>query len=337
MADAVYPVYTAPQHVRHDPPRSSDTPARLPILQQALSAQPNAALHESADYGLSPIQAVHTAGLLAFLPTAYARFAELPTGPRPAVPDSFAVRGIANEVPESIWGQLGYYVADSLTPILEGTWDAAYGAAQAAVCGANAVAAGAPLAYALARPPGHHAYADLMGGYCYLNNAAIAAEWLAAQGQRVAVLDTDYHHGNGTQAIFYDRNDVLVVSLHADPTVDFPYFCGHAAERGAGLGLGFNLNVPLPAGTTEPAYLDALDRALDTVSRFDPAVVVLSHGFDTIQGDPEGGFALSADSFGRVGRRVRDLRRPLLVVQEGGYLLESLGEAMIAFWDGICP
>jgi acetoin utilization deacetylase AcuC-like enzyme len=281
--------------------------------------------------------AIHTPRLIAFLQTAHARFAELHGRPRPAVPDSFAVRGVTQAEPPSIWGQLGYYCADTLTPILAGTWTAAYWSAQTALSAAAAVAEGAPLAYALTRPPGHHAYADLIGGYCYLNNAAIAAAWLAAQGRRVAVLDTDYHHGNGTQAIFYDRDDVLVVSLHADPAVEFPYFCGHAAERGAGAGLGFNFNIPLPAGTAEPDYLAALERALDAIGRFDPAVVVVSHGFDTIQGDPEGGFALSPDSFSRIGQRVRDLHRPVLVVQEGGYLLESLGEAMIAFWDGICP
>ncbi len=253
----------------------------------------------------------------------------------PAVPDSFAVRELSGRIPESVWGRLGYYCADAMTPILANTWDAAYWSAQSALSAAEAIVNGAPFSYALSRPPGHHAYADLIGGYCYLNNAAIAAQWLVGQGRRVAIVDTDYHHGNGTQAIFYERADVFVASLHADPDQEYPYFCGYADEQGSGSGGGYNVNIPLPLGSTETAYLEALDTLLAAVAHFQPDVVVVSHGFDTLAGDPEGSFSLSPESFEPIGRRLRALDRPLVVVQEGGYLLESLQPSLSAFLAGL--
>lgn len=324
-----------PLHLLHEPPESSESPARVFELLCALDPHPATRMRPPADFGLDPVLAIHTAALIEFLQTAHARFAELHGHPRPAVPDSFAVRGLAHEAPPSIWGQLGYYCADTYTPILANTWTAAYWAAQTALSAARAVVEGAPMAYALCRPPGHHAYADLIGGYCYLNNAAIAAEWLAAAGRRVAIVDTDYHHGNGTQGIFYHRADVLVASLHADPAFEYPYFCGHAHERGEGDGLGTTLNIPLRRGTREGAYLAALEQLLTAVDRFGPDVVVVSHGFDTLADDPEGTFRLTTGSFEAIGSRLRDLGRPLLVVQEGGYRLGWLEDALTALLDGL--
>jgi acetoin utilization deacetylase AcuC-like enzyme len=190
------------------------------------------------------------------------------------------------------------------------------------------VRAGNRAAYALCRPPGHHAAADLYGGFCYLNNTAIAARSL---GKQVAILDIDYHHGNGTQLIFYDDAEVLFCSLHADPDDDYPYYWGGAGERGSGAGSGFNHNWPLPQNTGDEAYLTALDEALEVVAKFGPRYLIVSAGFDTIAGDPVGGFRLSMAGLRAVGLRIAALGVPVVIVQEGGYLLERLGESAVAF------
>jgi acetoin utilization deacetylase AcuC-like enzyme len=283
---------------------------------------------------LQPILDVHALELVAFFQIAYRRFAML-NGPRPAVPDSFAVRELAGYTPRSIWGQLGHYCTDNLTPILEETWHAAYAAAQVALTAAHATYEGNPLTYALCRPPGHHAYRDMYGGYCYLNNAAIAAHWLTRQRQRIAILDLDYHHGNGTQAIFYVREDVFFCSLHADPEDEYPYYCGFAHERGLEAGTGYTANYPLPLGTHEEDYLLTLNHALERIDLFSPHAVIVSLGFDTLAGDPEGRFQLLPGSFRQIGRRLGQLRRPLLIVQEGGYLLSSLGACATHFFEGL--
>jgi acetoin utilization deacetylase AcuC-like enzyme len=273
--------------------------------------------------------------LLTLLQSAYREFGQLRGGLRPAIPDSFAVRELAGYRPRSIWGRLGHHCTDSLTPILEGTWEAAYAAAQLSLSAAAAVDGGAPLAYALCRPPGHHAYHDLYGGYCYLNNAAIAAQWLVERGHRPAILDIDYHHGNGTQAIFYDRADVFFCSLHADPEDEYPYYCGFAAERGVAGGEGYTLNLPLPLDTAEITYLHALQHGLEAVAGFAPDVVLLALGFDTLLGDPQGEMKLEVGSFRRIGRELAGLGCPLLLIQEGGYCLSALGPALTALLEGL--
>jgi acetoin utilization deacetylase AcuC-like enzyme len=334
MADGVATVFHALHHVRHDPSAHPDNPERVDrLLRGAIDFGLTA--RSPADAGLSPIAAIHSPELLDLLQTAYQQFAKLKEGPRPAVPDSFAVRDLAGYLPRSIWGKLGHYCSDDLTPILEGTWTAAYWSAQTAISGAQALVAGMPLVYALCRPPGHHAYPDLYGGYCYLNNAAIAAQLLAANGRRPAILDIDYHHGNGTQAVFYDRADVFFCSLHADPEDEYPYYCGFATEIGRGEGEGHTLNLPLPLETGETAYLHALDRALEAIENFAPDVLLVSLGFDTLSGDPHGGLRLEAGSFRPIGRLLAGLRQPVLLVQEGGYLLSGLGPALVALLEGL--
>ena len=329
------PVFYTPRHLAHDPDSNhADQPARAELLLSAALGYGLVA-HEPQDWGMSPIGAVHSSGLLAFMQTAYRRFAQLPEGARPAVPDGFAVRELGNYLPRNIWGQLGHYCTDNLTPILEDTWTAAYWAAQTALSAAAAVADGATLGYGLCRPPGHHAYNDLYGGYCYLNNAAIAAQWLVERGHRPAILDIDYHHGNGTQAIFYERPDVFFCSIHADPEDEYPYYCGFAHETGSGLGEGFTLNLPLPLDTGPQAYLHAVARSLAAVDAFAPDVLVLSLGFDIIAGDPHGGLRLGPETFADIGRALAELRRPLLLIQEGGYLLPALGPALTALLAGI--
>lgn len=339
MAGEAWPVFCTPRHRAHSPSDHPETPQRADILLQAalefgLSSCP------VTDIGISPIASVHSDGLLAFLQTAYHHFGLLPEGPRPAIPDSFAVRQLAGYsdhgyLPRSIWGQLGHYCTDNLTPILENTWTAAYWSAQVTLSAAAALDGEASIAYALCRPPGHHAYRDLYGGYCYLNNAAIAAEWLAARGRRPAILDIDYHHGNGTQDIFYNRQDVFFCSLHADPRDEYPYYSGFAHEIGRDGGEGFTLNLPLPLGTGQATYLRALEHGLDAIGRYAPDVLLLSVGFDTVAGDPFGGMNLPPESFREIGRELAGLERPLLIVQEGGYLLDALRPALFALLDGL--
>jgi acetoin utilization deacetylase AcuC-like enzyme len=210
---------------------------------------------------------------------------------------------------------------------VEGTYGAARGAVDVALTAVDLVLAGAPAAYGLCRPPGHHAPRAAYGGYCYFNNAAIAAHHIATStGTKVTVLDVDYHHGNGTQQIFYARDDVQYVSLHGDPNRAYPYFAGYADECGAGRGLGANRNFPLPAGTDDDLFESTLAAALEAVAGFDPAVLVVSLGVDTYRDDPIADFALSTPGFGRCGALVAGLRRPTVVLQEGGYDVGTIGE-----------
>ena len=224
-----------------------------------------------------------------------------------------------------------FYIFDSTSPIGAGTWDAVLDSASLAVAGAEALLSGEKAAYALCRPPGHHAGHNFMGGYCYVNNAAVAAHVLKARG-KVAILDVDYHHGNGTQSIFWDDPDVLFVSLHADPAVDYPYYAGFADETGPS---NTNINVPLPHGTDEAAYLSALNGALGRIQAFAPTALVISLGFDPYHGDPMGHFALDVESFTALGAAIAGVGLPTLYVQEGGYAIDHLGAMAVAFFQGV--
>lgn len=224
-----------------------------------------------------------------------------------------------------------FYIYDSTSPVGTGTWDAALHSANLAYHGAQALLSGERAAYALCRPPGHHAGRDFMGGYCYLNNAAIAAYALMPRG-KVAVLDIDYHHGNGTQDILWDDPRALFVSLHADPNVDYPYYCGYADERGAH---DNTLNVPLPHGTDSAAYLAALDSALARIRAFEPSALVVSLGFDTFKDDPIASFKLDVPDYTPIGRAIAALNLPTLYLQEGGYAVERLGDMAAAFFSGV--
>lgn len=339
MAGSAHPIYYSPRQENHHPVGHPDCPARAAhLLQAALDF--GMVARQPVDSGLPIITAVHSPGLLDLLQSAYRRFAQLPEGPRPAVPDSFAIRdlslsGAAGYVPRSIWGQLGYYCSDDLTPVLEHTWTAAYWAAQVAAAAATAIASGESLVYALCRPPGHHAYRDMYGGYCYLNNAAIATEVLVSRGYRPAILDIDYHHGNGTQAIFYDRADVFFCSIHADPYDEYPYYCGFAHESGRGEGQGTTLNLPLPLGCEETPYLHAVARAMDVIAQYYPDVLLVSVGFDTLSGDPHGNMRLKPGSFQAIGRIIAQAKQPIALIQEGGYQVDALGPALLDLLHGL--
>jgi acetoin utilization deacetylase AcuC-like enzyme len=233
--------------------------------------------------------------------------------------------------PTGIIGQAGWYVGDLSCAMMEGTYRAAYASAQTAIAGAQAVSAGEQAAFSLCRPPGHHAYADRASGFCYFNNAAIAAEVLRRTYQKVAIIDFDTHHGDGTQAIFYRRRDVFYGSVHTDPSAYYPHFAGYADETGAGDGEGANLNLPLAWGSGDEAFIDANERLCSAVERFQADALVLSAGWDAHQADPLSRLAVTTEGFRRIGEAWGKLRLPTVIVQEGGYSLEVIEDAAPAF------
>lgn len=327
----------APQHdVQAGAPVAHlEQPSRAERILEALSADDTFELRAPTDHGLEPIQAVHATGMIRFLEDWRRR-------PSAAIPDTVlhpSLRdGLAPIGPEptDITGRMGYWCFDTGTPVLEGTFAAARGAVDVALSATQLVLDGEPVAYGLCRPPGHHAAHALFGGFCYFNNAAIAAEYSAHQtGAHIAVLDLDYHHGNGTQQIFYQRADVLYVSLHADPARAYPYFTGYADETGAGRGLGTNLNLPLAEATTDAQYLSALDVALERLATFNAELTIVSLGMDTYALDPLGDFRLSTAVYAECGRRLALATRRLVILQEGGYYLADLGANVRAFLRGV--
>jgi acetoin utilization deacetylase AcuC-like enzyme len=232
--------------------------------------------------------------------------------------------------------QAGWYIGDLNCAIGAGTWSAVYESAQAALSAAHAVIDGAPSAFALCRPPGHHAFAERASGFCFLNNSAIAADLIGERAGKVAILDFDTHHGDGTQAIFYDRKDVLFASVHTDPTTYYPYFSGYADERGEGEGLGANVNVPLAPGSGDEAFLEACRTLVKAVRAHKTEVLVVSAGWDAHRDDPLSLLDVSTDAFARVGELLADLQLPTLIVQEGGYSLEASENAAAAFIGAFC-
>lgn len=269
---------------------------------------------------------VHSERYVRFLQQAWADWQALGRK-HDALPLIWPVRDLRSDIePEHIDGKMGFYSMDAGVPIAAGTWEAVRISANLALTGAAHISAGARHAFALCRPPGHHASTEYMGGYCYLNNAAIAAQHLRQQGaQRVAVLDVDYHHGNGTQSIFYQRDDVMFISLHGDPKNSYPYFLGRADERGAGAGLGFNHNYPLPHGTTWAEYRVALADACRKLDDYAPDAIVVSLGVDTFKDDPISQFKLESSDYLLMGHMIGRLGRPVLFVMEGGYMVDDIG------------
>jgi acetoin utilization deacetylase AcuC-like enzyme len=333
-------VYTE-QHKKHTtdevwfegrPFDTEEVPARAEVILDAVQAAQLGPVTPPSDHGIEPILAVHTVDFVDFLRTVYAEHAACYGEGEPVFTWVFATRHRGRK-PKSLVGRMGYYALGWGTPVLEGTWEATYWAAQCALTAADHIRAGGRAAYALCRPPGHHAATDLYGGFCYLNHAAIAARYLQSEA-RVAILDIDYHHGNGTQAIFYSDPGALFCSLHAHPDDDYPYYWGTADERGEGPGAGLNRNWPLPQDTDDDAYLATLDEALAVIRAFTPRYLVVSAGFDTVAGDPVGGFGLTTEGLREIGQRIAGLDLPTIIVQEGGYLLETLGENAVAFLEG---
>lgn len=244
-----------------------------------------------------------------------------------AFPFTFFTRGFrADRVPETLEGRLAWFCFDAGTPLTETSWQAIESSAHVALTGAQAIAGGTKSIFSLCRPPGHHAGSDHYGGYCFLNNAAIAAQYLRDQGAaRVAILDVDYHHGNGTQQIFYRRDDVLLVNIHATPDQEYPYLLGFADEPGAGPGEGYNLNLPLPWGTEWAEWSAALETGCQRIAQYAPDVLLVSLGVDTYQKDPISQFKLDHEHFTRMGARIAKLGLPTLFVMEGGYAVAEIG------------
>jgi acetoin utilization deacetylase AcuC-like enzyme len=332
-----------PKHESHVPPLEVEngavipcyeTPPRLAAIRGALEAAGGFAFEDAPVADEDSLAPVHDPAYIAYLREAAAELRRargasprerwptvFPFGPNPRAGGERSLRG--------------RYCFDTYTPILGGTFAAALGGASAALHAAELVAAGTEkLVYVLTRPPGHHAERDRCGGYCYFNNAALAAARLAKRG-KVAVLDLDVHHGNGAQHIFYDRADVLTVSIHGDPAGLYPFFSGYADETGTGKGSGYNLNLPLAAGTAAKEYRVALSSALEAVAKFKPAFLVAAFGTDTHESDPIGGFKLPTGYFREMGAALGELGLPTVVTQEGGYSLDAIGPCVAGFLGGL--
>ena len=314
---------------------ANETAGRAERIRATLVADGGFELVEPTEHGDEPITAVHDPGLLAFLRDAWAEARRIGHPYDFLVPEAirslYATEGMSDAVlrePAHIYGRAGHRALDTSTPIVAGTYAAARSAVDVALTTVDLVLdGGADAAYGLCRPPGHHAARSMYGGFCYLNNAAVAAQAITDRtGERVAILDVDYQHGNGTEQIFWRRGDVLYVSLHAHPDRAYPYFLGWEDEVGEGDGRGANLNLPLPAGLSNEGYLVALDRALDRIASEPGSVMVVSLGFDTYGQDPIGDFALTTPVYHEVGKRAAAVGKRLVILAEGGYYLPALGE-----------
>ncbi|KAJ3239748.1 hypothetical protein HDU81_005464 [Chytriomyces hyalinus] len=340
-------VYTA-THSKHCPTQElelgrlvpfKETPSRIDAILNALELFGAAfPIVEPVDHGMDAISRVHSGAYVHYLKNAYRQWVGRGGNPDGVFPDAFAVRTFANSKHQAQhldenfpadggpMGQPGYYCFDNTGIIVEGTYEAAYAAAQVALTAADLLLQSKQSVFALCRPPGHHAHSDLCGGYCFFNNAAIAVQYiLDKQPQsRVAILDIDYHHGNGTQDIFYQQSNPLYTSIHGYP--DYPMYWGSPAEKGEGPGMGFNVNVPLPIGTRDPEYLAALAALLEgPIQDYSPDIIVCSLGVDTFVDDVVGNFLLTSDCYTEMGRLIAKTGKPVLFVMEGGYDVLAIG------------
>src|SRR5687767_4372794 len=303
---------------------------RMGQILNALRQTDWAEILDPKDFGLGPIYAVHDKDYVDFLASCWTEWlASEAEDKSTLLPATFALRRHPQK-PTSLLGRAGYHMMDLSACIVEGTYAAALASANCALSAAAVVATGTPAAFALCRPPGHHAGKDYAGGYCFINNAAVAANSLAVK-DRVALLDIDYHCGNGTQDIFYERDDVLTISIHADPNFEYPHFAGYEDERGTGKGLGFHQNFPLLTRTDDAAYLSTLDHALELIHEFKPAYLVLSAGMDIYADDPLGKIKVTTDGIIEIGKRISALDLPTVIVMEGGYNNDVLGKNITGF------
>ncbi|MBN9220532.1 MAG: histone deacetylase family protein [Mesorhizobium sp.] len=309
-----------------------EQPERITALLAGLEMAA-VAVQPPREHPFDAIAAMHDAGYLDFLRTGFEAWRALP-GTGPELRSSVHPSRHMGRLPSDLLGRAGFYQADASCVLVEGTWEAARASANTALDAMVRVLAGEAAAYALCRPPGHHAYRDQAGGFCYLNNTAIAANWAASQGQRVAVVDVDVHHGNGTQALFYDRRDVLTVSVHGDPAWLYPYYAGYADETGTGPGEGFNLNLPVALKSGSEAYLAAVSKGCEAVRRFSPDVLVIALGLDASSDDPFACMDVDEAGFRKMGESLGALSRSTLIVQEGGYPSPTLGTLLAAFISG---
>ena len=306
-----------------------EVPARADHVLAELQRRELGAVCAPTAFGDEALTRVHSPRYLEFLEGAWDEWVALDPAnvSKDALPSVWPTRTFRTDVlPANFAARMGLFSFDAGTPLMAGTWAAARAGADCALSAAQALVDGDRAAFALSRPPGHHAGADFFGGYCFLNNAALAAEHLRANGYaRVAVLDVDYHHGNGTQACFYERSDVFFASIHGDPRTEYPFFLGYADETGAGAGQGANLNLPLPRGTDFARWSEALETALAAIQKFGAQALVISLGVDTFAGDPISGFTLQSEDYLRVGERLARVGLPTVLVFEGGYAVAEVG------------
>lgn len=305
-----------------------EKPARVDALLGAVKRL-GGPIVQAPDAGLAPISRIHPQRYLTFLETIHSRWTRIPGASAEVIPNIHPANR-SDGYPLSAVGQAGFHQTDTSCPISAQTWPATYASAQTAIYGADQILQDQRYAYALCRPPGHHAFAELAGGFCYLNNSAIAAQRLTDAGRKVAILDVDLHHGNGTQGIFYDRPDVLTISIHAHPERYYPFFWGYPDERGEGAGEGANLNLCLERGTGDEGFMAALAKGMDALTLWGADTLVLALGLDAFEGDPFAGLAVTTPGFARIGRAVAGLGLPTLIVQEGGYLCPELGDNLSA-------
>ncbi len=328
-----------PRQLRHDPPNELHNGSFVPYAEVPLRAETVARAMGGSeapqDFGSAPILAIHDAAYLAFLREAPRLWRDAGREGE-AIPYVWPVVGRRSVGLQRIDALLGRYSFDATTPIVYDTWDSAYWSAQSALAATHIVLSGERSSFALCRPPGHHAGRDYFGGYCHINAAAVAAQYARDAGvDRVAILDIDYHHGNGTQDIFWKRADVFYASVHADPRTDYPFFWGHADETGGGAGAGMTLNLPLSRGTSLTTFRAAQATALDAIARFSPGLLVVSFGADTWEGDPISHFALSTHDYTVLGADIAARNWPTVVVMEGGYATETLGRNVARFLDSL--
>jgi acetoin utilization deacetylase AcuC-like enzyme len=333
-------VYYSEAHRKHEPPFEIfdgglrvpylENPDRMDKILSALQTTNWAEIIEPRDFGLDPIYAIHDKDYVDFLASCWTEWLDSEAIDKSTLlPATFALRRHPQK-PTSLLGRAGYYMMDLSACIVEGTYQAALASANCALSAAETVANGARTAFALCRPPGHHAGKDYAGGYCFINNASVAANWLSMKG-RVALLDVDYHCGNGTQDIFYDRADVLTISIHADPNFEYPHYAGYANETGAGAGLGFHKNFPLEKGTDDARYFAALEEALSLIRKFAPKYLVISAGMDIYADDPLGTIKVTTQGIGEIGKRISALGLPTVIMMEGGYNNDALGINIVSF------
>ena len=293
-----------------------------------------AEFHAARAFGDAYIEAVHTRRYLKFLATAHAKWNRPKGKAFPEVMPSLRPLERPARYPSDVLGRAGWHMQDFSCPILEDTWRVARASADTALTAAHLVADGERVVYALCRPPGHHAYAERAGGFCYLNNTALAAQFLRDSFAQVAVLDIDVHHGNGTQGIFYDRADVFTVSIHADPAKFYPFYYGYDNQRGKGAGMGANLNIPVPVRSDDEIWLGALDHALKQIDAWGAGALVVALGLDAHEADPLAGGAMTTEGFNRMAGAIAGLALPTVIVQEGGYLTDHLGTNLASFLTG---
>ncbi|MEM7508406.1 MAG: histone deacetylase family protein [Pseudomonadota bacterium] len=308
-----------------------EQPERAVLIRDRLLAEGHE-LIAPGDHGEEPIRAVHDGAYVDFHRSARAEWQAFTDAPGPAVPNYHTSRRVSRR-PQGIVGKLGYHSTDTACPVTDGTWDAIYWSAQTAMEGAARVAAGTRAIYALCRPPGHHAYKDASNGFCFFNNAAIAAQHLKTKFERVAILDIDTHAGQGTQDIFYDRGDIFVSSIHRDPAAYPPFFAGYEDETGSGPGTGAHRNICLAAGADDATILGQIDHMIASAQSFGAEALVVSLGFDMAGDDPLSEVAFTREGFVAAANWLMAMGLPTVLVQEGGYLGPSLAENAAAFLE----